>query len=53
MGVDRKTRSITLSIKAKDYEEEAKVVEEYSRGGAAGTTSLGDLLKEHMDGDND
>ncbi len=53
MGVDRKTRSITLSIKAKDYEEEAKVVEEYSRGGAAGTTSLGDILKEHMDGDND
>ena len=50
-GVDRKNRTITLSIKAKDHEEETKVVEEYSRGGGAqGTTSLGDILKEQMDG---
>jgi len=29
-GIDRKTRQITLSIKAKDYEEEAEVMEEYT-----------------------
>ncbi len=29
-GIDRKTRQITLSIKAKDYEEEAEVMEGYT-----------------------
>ncbi len=49
IGVDRKNRTINLSIKAKEYAEEAKVVEEYSRDAATGTTSLGDILKEQMD----
>jgi len=50
VGVDRKNRSISLSIKAKDEQEEARAVEDYSRGSAAaGTTTLGDLLKEQMD----
>ena len=50
VGVDRKNRSISLSIKAKDYQEETKAVQDYSRGSAtAGTTTLGDLLKEQMD----
>ncbi len=53
MGVDRKNRTISLSIKAKDRQEEAQVVEEYSRGSSTGTTSLGDLLKEQLDGDNE
>jgi small subunit ribosomal protein S1 len=49
MGVDRKNRSISLSIKAKDSEEEAKAVEDYARSTTQGTTSLGDILKEQMD----
>jgi small subunit ribosomal protein S1 len=51
LGVDRKNRSINLSIKAKDSAEEAEAIEDYSRGAdQAGTTKLGDLLKEQMEG---
>ncbi len=53
MGVDRKNRTISLSIKAKDRQEEADVVQEYTRGSSTGTTSLGDILKEQMDTDGD
>jgi len=49
MGVDRKNRTITLSVKAKDHEDEAEAMQDYSRGSAAGTTSLGDILKEQME----
>ncbi len=49
MGVDRKNRTITLSVKAKDHEDEAEAVQDYSRAGTAGTTSLGDILKEQME----
>ena len=48
VGVDRKNRTITLSIKAKDYAEEAEALQDYSHTGAA-TTSLGDILKEQME----
>ncbi|HHM05822.1 MAG TPA: 30S ribosomal protein S1 [Gammaproteobacteria bacterium] len=49
-GVDRKNRSIMLSVKAKDSDEEAEAIEDYNRSAAAasGGTSLGDLLKEQM-----
>jgi small subunit ribosomal protein S1 len=47
LGVDRKTRTISLSIKAKESDEEAEVMEEYSSQGSA-TTSLGDILKEQI-----
>jgi small subunit ribosomal protein S1 len=53
IGVDRKNRTINLSIKAKDMAEEAAAVEEYARDSQAGTTSLGDILKEQMDGSNE
>jgi len=49
-GIDRKNRNIGLSIKAKDNDEEKGVLEEFSRGSTAATTTLGDLLKEQMDG---
>ena len=49
MGVDRKSRTISLSIKAKETDEEAEAVHDYSRSGLA-TTTLGDLLKEKMEG---
>jgi small subunit ribosomal protein S1 len=48
IGVDRKTRTIMLSIKAKESDEEAAVMQDYSAGEGA-TTSLGDLLKEQME----
>ena len=48
VGVDRKSRAISLSIKAKDSQEEAEVMSEYSRSSAPSTPTLGDLLKEQM-----
>ncbi|MBK9253157.1 MAG: 30S ribosomal protein S1 [Proteobacteria bacterium] len=55
VGVDRKTRSITLSIKAKEMHEEAEAVQSYrtDQGGSSTGTSLGDLLKEQIGGDRD
>jgi len=49
MGVDRKNRTITLSIKAKETQQEAEAVQDYRSTGEAATTSLGDLLKEQME----
>jgi len=49
IAVDRKNRAISLSIKAKDQQEETKAVQDYTtRPSSAGTTTLGDLLKEQM-----
>jgi len=53
VGVDRKNRSISLSVKAKELQEEAQAVEDYGRGTTDGTTALGDLLKEHIGGGKD
>jgi small subunit ribosomal protein S1 len=48
-GVDRKSRAISLSIKAKEAHEEAEAVQSYRSSEATPTgTSLGDLLKEHI-----
>jgi small subunit ribosomal protein S1 len=47
VGVDRKNRTISLSIKQKDRDEEAAAIKDYSRE-AAGTATLGDILKEQM-----
>jgi small subunit ribosomal protein S1 len=50
IGVDRKNRTITLSIKAKESEEEAEAVQDYTtRSGSGGSATLGDLLKEQME----
>ena len=49
IGVDKKNRSIMLSIKAKDSQEEAAAIEEYSSRGGSGAATLGDLLKEQME----
>ncbi len=50
-GMDRKGRSIYLSIKAKDSDEEQEALKDYaaSADSKAATTSFGDLLKEKMD----
>jgi small subunit ribosomal protein S1 len=47
VGVDRKNRTISLSIKQKDADEEAAAIKGYSRS-TAGTATLGDILKEQM-----
>ncbi|MCP5416418.1 MAG: 30S ribosomal protein S1 [Chromatiaceae bacterium] len=49
MGVDRKNRTITLSIKAKDMAEEQAAIQTYSRDAAPGKATLGDLLKQQME----
>ncbi len=49
IGFDRKNRSISLSIKAKEAAEEAEAIRDYSRSAGEATTSLGDLLKEQME----
>ncbi|MCW8955812.1 MAG: 30S ribosomal protein S1 [Gammaproteobacteria bacterium] len=49
IGVDRKSRTINLSIKAKDADDEAKAMKDYSSSAPAPATTLGDLLKEQMD----
>jgi small subunit ribosomal protein S1 len=48
-GVDRKGRSIALSIKAKDIHEEQEAMQSYRTDSSTGT-SLGDLLKEQISG---
>ena len=48
-GVDRKGRSISLSIKAKDIHEEQEAMQNYRTDSPTGTR-LGDLLKEQISG---
>ena len=53
IGVDRKNRTITLSIKAKEFAEEAEALQDYSRKSTTGTATLGDILKEQISGQED
>ena len=53
-GVDRKSRTISLSIKAKEMHEEQEAVQSYrSETSSSSGTSLGDLLKEQIGSDRD
>lgn len=52
IGVDKKSRTINLSIKAKDYQEESAAVQEYSSNESASMT-LGDILKESIEDKNE
>jgi small subunit ribosomal protein S1 len=47
-GVDRKSRTISLSIKAKEMHEEAEAVQSYRSEQSPTGTSLGELLKEQI-----
>ncbi len=51
-NVDRKNRSVALSIKAKEVHEEAEALSSYKSEGAGAPTgtTLGELLKEKMSG---
>jgi small subunit ribosomal protein S1 len=53
IGVDRKNRTITLSIKAKEFAEEAEALQDYSRKSTTGTATLGDILKEQISSQED
>ena len=50
IGVDRKNRVVSLSIKEKEAHEEAEAVQNYKSEATrtGGATTLGDLLKEQM-----
>ncbi|MDC9729874.1 MAG: 30S ribosomal protein S1 [Methyloprofundus sp.] len=45
IGVDKKNKSISLSIKAKDSDEETAVMKDYSEA-SAGSSTMGDLFKQ-------
>ncbi len=51
MNVDRRSRNISVSIKAKDSVEEKAAMEDYNKqsSDAAASSTLGDLLKEAKD----
>ena len=56
VNVDRKTRSINLSIKAKDSADAADVLQKMAAetgSAASGTTNLGALLKAKLDSQSD
>jgi small subunit ribosomal protein S1 len=55
VNVDRKTRSINLSIKAKDSAEAADVLQKMAAesNASSGTTNLGALLKAKLDGQSE
>jgi len=51
INIDRKNRSINLSIKAKDHADESEAVQsmKQEQSGTSGTTNLGALLKAKLD----
>jgi small subunit ribosomal protein S1 len=50
VNVDRKTRNIQLSVRAKDTADQAEAMANLSQNsGNAGTTSLGALLRAKLD----
>jgi len=53
MGVDRKNRTISLSVKAKELGEEVEAMQDYARSAGTVSTTLGDLLKEQMENKED
>jgi small subunit ribosomal protein S1 len=47
IGVDKKSKSISLSIKAKDNDEESSALKDYGKQGVnAGSATLGDIFKQ-------
>ncbi len=47
-AIDRKKRTISVSVRAKESDEETAAVREYAPDSSSGA-KLGDLLKEHLD----
>jgi len=55
IGIDRKNRSVSLSIKAKEYAEEAEVLQDYSNQASSSSAMHDQLkdLKQKMGGESD
>lgn len=51
-GVDRRRRTISVSVRAREADEESAALQEYTPEASSGA-KLGDLLKEHLDGDGE
>ena len=54
-NIDRKSRNVSLSIKAKDAADQQQAMAELNQGASAthaGTTSLGALLRAKLDNSN-
>jgi len=51
--IDRKNRKISLSIKAKDLQEESEAVQAYTSKTGGASTNLGDKLKEKLGSQED
>ena len=50
IGVDRKKRIVSLSVKAKENDDDATSVQDYSRAQSSGGATLGDMFpKEQME----
>ncbi|NBS15636.1 MAG: 30S ribosomal protein S1 [Gammaproteobacteria bacterium] len=49
MGVDKKSKSITLSIKAKDQADEVEAMKGYTQAASSAMPTLGDIFKEQME----
>lgn len=47
-AIDRKKRTISVSVRAKESDEESAAVREYAPDASSGA-KLGDILKEHLD----
>ncbi|MBD3755061.1 MAG: 30S ribosomal protein S1, partial [Gammaproteobacteria bacterium] len=47
-NIDRKNRSISLSVKAKEAQEEADAIKDYTDQSATAATTFGDLFKDKM-----
>ena len=48
VNIDRKARAISLSIKAKESDDEGEAMRDYAQSAAPTATTLGDLMKEQM-----
>lgn len=48
INIDRKARAISLSIKAKESDEEGEAMRDYAQSTTATATTFGDLMKEQM-----
>ena len=50
-AVDRKKRTISISVRARESDEESAALKEYTPDSSSGA-KLGDLLKKHLDNEN-
>lgn len=48
VNIDRKARAISLSVKAKESDEEGEAMRDYAQTSTSAPTTLGDLMKEQM-----